>query len=149
MSIKSQFEFEKLKTIGSIVAQALQAMPGQVKPGVTTAELDALGAAVLAKHGARSSARQVYQFPGCACISVNDEAKHGVPGSPVIQPGDLVNLDLVAEKDGSTPTLLLACTCLRWAAAGANWCARPRVRSIKGCVLRAQWNVRSGGRGSV
>ena len=100
MSIKSQFEFEKLKTIGSIVAQALQVMSGLVKPGVTTAELDAVGAAVLAKHGARSSAQQVYQFPGCACISLNDEAIHGVPGSRVIQPGDLVKLDLVAEKDG-------------------------------------------------
>ena len=100
MSIKSQFEFEKLKTIGSIVAQALQAMSAQVQPGVTTAELDAIGAAVLAGHGARSSAQQVYRFPGCACISVNDEAIHGVPGSRVIQPGDLVKLDLVAEKDG-------------------------------------------------
>lgn len=100
MSIKSQFEFEKLKTIGSLIAQALQVMSGRMKPGVTTAELDALSAAELAKYGARSSAQQVYQFPGCACISVNDEAIHGVSGSRVIQRGDLVKLDLVAEEDG-------------------------------------------------
>jgi methionyl aminopeptidase len=100
MSIKSQFEFEKLKVIGRIVAEALQAMSKQVRPGVTTAELDAVGEAVLNRHGARSSAVQVYNFPRCVCISVNDEAIHGIPGSRVIQPGDLVKLDLVAEKDG-------------------------------------------------
>ncbi|MEO8125924.1 MAG: type I methionyl aminopeptidase [Bryobacteraceae bacterium] len=100
MSIKSQFEFEKLKTIGGIVAKALQVMARNVTAGVTTAEIDAFGAAVLSEHGARSSAQQVYGFPGCACICVNDEAIHGVPGSRVIQAGDLVKLDLVAEKDG-------------------------------------------------
>jgi len=100
MSIKSQFEFEKLKTIGGIVAQALRVMARHVTAGVTTAELDAFGAAMLSKYGARSSAQQVYGFPGCACICVNDEAIHGVPGNRVIQPGDLIKLDLVAEKDG-------------------------------------------------
>jgi methionyl aminopeptidase len=100
MSIKSQFEFEKLKVIGRIVAEALQAMSKQVRPGVTTAELDAAGEAVLKRQGARSSAVQVYNFPRCVCISVNDEAIHGIPGNRVIQPGDLVKLDLVAEKDG-------------------------------------------------
>lgn len=100
MSIKSQFEFEKLKTIGSIVARALKTMSEHVRPGVTTAELDAVGEAFLAKHGARSSPPQVYNFPACVCISVNDEAIHGIPGTRVIQPGDLVKLDLVAERDG-------------------------------------------------
>jgi methionyl aminopeptidase len=100
MSIKSQFEFEKLKAIGKIVAHALQVMSANVRAGVTTAELDAMCEAVLTKHGAQSSAPQVYNFPGCACISVNDEAIHGIPGSREIQAGDLVKLDLVAEKDG-------------------------------------------------
>ncbi len=100
MSIKSQFEFDKLKSIGSIVARALQVMSAHVRPGVSTAELDALAAESLAKNGARSSAQQVYNFPGCACISVNDEAIHGIPGSRLIQAGDLVKLDLVAMKDG-------------------------------------------------
>jgi methionyl aminopeptidase len=42
----------------------------------------------------------VYGFPGALCISVNDEAIHGIPGDRVLQSGDLVKLDLVAEKDG-------------------------------------------------
>jgi len=100
MSIKSQFEFDKLRVIGRIVAEALQVMAAQVRPGVSTGELDAAAEAVLRRYGARSSAQQVYNFPRCACISVNEEAIHGIPGDRVIQAGDLVKLDLVAEKDG-------------------------------------------------
>jgi methionyl aminopeptidase len=71
-----------------------------VRPGITTGELDAVGAHELADAGAESAPPKVYGFPGALCISVNDEAIHGIPGSRVIQPGDLVKLDLVAEKDG-------------------------------------------------
>ena len=100
VSIKSNTEFEKMRAIGGIVARALRAMTDQVRPGVTTAELNAIAARVLAMHGARSAPPLVYGFPAEVCISVNDEAMHGIPGSRAIQPGDLVKLDLVAEKDG-------------------------------------------------
>ena len=100
MSIKSNAEFEKMRAIGGIVAQALRAMTAQVRPGITTAELNAVGARVLAMHDARSAPPLVYGFPAEVCISINDEAMHGIPGARVIQPGDLVKLDLVAEKDG-------------------------------------------------
>ena len=89
-----------MRAIGGIVAQALRAMTGYVRPGITTAELNAVGARVLAMHGARSAPPLVYGFPAEVCISINDEAMHGIPGARVIQPGDLVKLDLVAEKDG-------------------------------------------------
>ena len=89
-----------MRAIGGIVAQALRAMTGQVRPGITTAEINAVGARVLAMHGARSAPPLVYGFPAEVCISINDEAMHGIPGARVIQPGDLVKLDLVAEKDG-------------------------------------------------
>src|SRR5713226_5722013 len=100
MSITSTDEFEKLRACGLIVARALRAMAAEVRPGVTTAELCEIGARVLAAHGARSSPPMVYGFPGDVCISVNDEVVHGIPGDRVIQPGDLVKLDLTAEKDG-------------------------------------------------
>jgi len=67
---------------------------------VTTAELDGIGARILAEHGAESAPPKVYGFPGAVCISVNDEAIHGIPGDRALQTGDLVKLDLVAEKDG-------------------------------------------------
>jgi methionyl aminopeptidase len=100
MSITSPEQFEKLRACGMIVGKALRAMAGQVRAGVTTAELCEIGSRVLAAHGARSSPPRIYGFPGDVCISVNDEVVHGIPRERVIQPGDLVKLDLTAEKDG-------------------------------------------------
>lgn len=100
MSIRNQGQLEKLRAIGRIVRLALDQAAASVRPGVTTAELDEAGARVLAAHGAESAPPKVYGFPGALCISVNDEAIHGIPGSRVVQAGDLVKLDLVAEKDG-------------------------------------------------
>ncbi|MGD0363988.1 MAG: type I methionyl aminopeptidase [Bryobacteraceae bacterium] len=100
MSIRSQAELKKLQAIGRIVRMTLDEMSGVVRPGTTTAEIDSVGAAALAKYGAESSPPKVYGFPGTACISVNDEAIHGIPGGRTIAEGDLVKLDLTAEKDG-------------------------------------------------
>jgi methionyl aminopeptidase len=100
MSIRSQAELRKLEIIGKIVRMTLDEMSAAVRPGVTTGELDTVGAAVLARNGAESSPPKVYVFPGTACISVNEEAIHGVPGRRRIEEGDLVKLDVTAEKDG-------------------------------------------------
>ena len=69
-------------------------------PGITTAELDAVGAAVMREHGAQSAPQLVYKFPGVNCISLNDEAVHGIPGERTVESGDLVKLDVTIEKDG-------------------------------------------------
>jgi methionyl aminopeptidase len=100
MSITTAEQFEKLRACGVIVAKALRAMAAEVRPGVTTGELSEIGSKILAAHGARSSPPMVYGFPGDVCISVNDEVVHGIPGDRRIGPGDLVKLDLTAEKDG-------------------------------------------------
>ncbi len=100
MSIRSQAEFEKLRIIGRIVRQALDAAAAALRPGIATRELEEIGARVLAAAGAESAPPKVYGFPGALCISVNDEAIHGIPGDRVIRSGDLVKLDLAAEKDG-------------------------------------------------
>ena len=100
MSIKTNAEFEKLRGIGGIVARALKAMAVCVCPGITTGEINEIGARVLLEYGARSAPPHIYGFPGEVCISVNDEAMHGIPGARSIRAGDLVKLDLVAEKEG-------------------------------------------------
>jgi len=100
MSIQSELELEQLRMVGRIVRLALNAMSEAAEPGVTTSQLDAVCAKVLAEHGAASAPKKVYGFPGTACISVNDEVVHGVPGDRVLQLGDLVKLDVTAEKDG-------------------------------------------------
>jgi methionyl aminopeptidase len=100
MSIRSHSELKKLQVIGKIVRAALDEMSEAVRPGATTADLDRVCATVLKQHAAESAPPKVYGFPGAACISVNDEAIHGIPGKRVIQEGDLVKLDVTAEKDG-------------------------------------------------
>lgn len=100
MSIDSEKDWEGLRRIGRIVRLALEAMRKRVRPGITTGELDEIGAEVLAKHGARSAPNLVYDFPRSICISVNDEAVHGIPGDRVLAPGDVIKLDTTAEKDG-------------------------------------------------
>lgn len=99
MSIRTPEEFDKLRRIGRIVRDTLDSVAAAVRPGITTAELDEIGARILADRGAQSAPPKVYAFPGALCISVNDEAIHGVPGSRRIEEGDIVKLDLVAEKD--------------------------------------------------
>ena len=100
MSIETDEELEALRAIGRIVGKTLRALAAEVRPGISTAELDAIGAKLLAAEGAVSAPPLVYGFPGALCISINDEIVHGIPGARRIAPGDLVKLDLTAEKDG-------------------------------------------------
>lgn len=100
MSIESEKDLEALRRVGRVVGLTLREMKRLVRAGVTTAELDAAADAVLARYGARSAPRLVYQFPGSTCISVNDEAVHGIPGSRTLESGDLVKLDVTAELNG-------------------------------------------------
>lgn len=100
MSIQSQKDLEKLRKIGQIVARCLQLMQSRLEPGITTGELDIIGGAFLESHGARSAPKLSYNFPGNTCISVNEEAAHGIPGARIIKAGDLVNIDVSAELDG-------------------------------------------------
>ncbi len=101
MSIDDDHDLEGLRATGRIVRAALEAMRAAVAPGVSTGELDAIGARVMRAHGARSAPQLVYRFPGVTCISVNDELVHGIP-SPRrrLAEGDLVKLDVTFEKDG-------------------------------------------------
>ena len=93
-------ELAALRAAGRVVAEALRAMRGAVRAGVTTGELDRVAADVFRRRGARSGPQLDYGFPGATCISVNDEAVHGIPGPRRLRPGDLVKLDVTAELDG-------------------------------------------------
>ena len=100
MSIDNEQDIVSLMKIGRIVGLTLQYMGEQLEAGMSTEDLDQLGAEFMAKHGARSAPILTYKFPGHTCISINDEAAHGIPGKRVIQPGDLVNIDVSAELNG-------------------------------------------------
>ncbi|MED1780797.1 type I methionyl aminopeptidase [Brevibacillus fortis] len=100
MSIQNEHDLICLKRIGSIVAEAREAMIKAVRAGVTTKELDRIGGEILAKYGARSAPNITYDFPGHTCISVNHIVAHGIPDDTVLQSGDIINIDVSAELDG-------------------------------------------------
>ena len=100
MTIETHDDIAGLQRIGRVVSLVLQRMLDAAEPGMTTRELDALGAGWLAEHGARSAPRLTYDFPGHTCISINEEAAHGIPGDRVIRAGDVLNIDVSAQLGG-------------------------------------------------
>jgi methionyl aminopeptidase len=101
VTIDKQEDLEGLIRAAQVVVEAREAMVRRVEPGITTGELDAVGREVFRRHGARSAPRVTYRFPGSTCISVNDEAAHGIPSlKRQLRSGDLVNLDVSAELEG-------------------------------------------------
>ncbi len=90
-----------MRSAGRIVALALDAVFDALKPGVTTAELDDIAHDVIRAHGAKPAFLGLYDFPGVACISINEEIVHGIPSkSRVLADGDLVSVDCGAIVDG-------------------------------------------------
>lgn len=151
MSVESERDLEGLRRAGRVVALALEAMKVHLREGVSTAALDAVAAGVLAAHGARSAPQLAYAFPGTTCISVNDEAVHGIPGPRVLRGGDLVTLDVTAELDGyyadaavtvGVPPVsegalrLIECAEAAWEAAAERARAGTRLRDLGAAVER-------------
>src|SRR5690349_17935108 len=100
MSVDTPEALKGLRRAGRVVALALQVLKDAVAPGVSTGQLDRIAAGVFASHGARSGPILTYGYPGSICISVDEQVVHGVPGERVLEPGELVSLDVAAEVDG-------------------------------------------------
>ena len=99
MSIESHADWEGLRAAARVARLTLDTLAKQVRPGVTTGELDEMAAHLFATHGARSAPAFTYGFPRTVLISVNDEIVHGIPGARRITTGDIVKLDVTVEKD--------------------------------------------------
>lgn len=100
MTIENEDDLKKLRAIGRIVYETLMLMKKHMTVGMTTLELDEIGRQNLDKYGARSAPQVTYDFPGVTCISINEEAAHGIPSERKIIAGDVVNIDVSAELDG-------------------------------------------------
>lgn len=101
MTVETEEQLRNLKRIGTIVADCLKHMLRSIEDGITTKELDDIGRAFLASHGARSAPELTYDFPGATCISLGEEAAHGIPSATrKITPDTLVNIDVSAELGG-------------------------------------------------
>lgn len=97
---KSASEIEVMREAGRVTARALDAVSSAVRPGVTTADLDAIAEDVIVKAGARPAFKGYHGFPATLCTSVNDEVVHGIPGDRVLREGEIVSVDCGAIVDG-------------------------------------------------
>jgi len=101
MSIESGKDLAGMQAISEVVGMVLKQMQQYAQPGMSTRELDNYGGGLLRKHGARPAPKLMYGFPGHTCISVNHDVAHGIPSPNVIlQEGDLINVDVSAERNG-------------------------------------------------
>ncbi len=100
MTIDKEDDLVSLKEIGRICRMVLMHMGSLIRPGISTLELDYVGGRMLAEHGARSAPKLAYDFPGHTCISVGIVVAHGIPNDRPLKEGQLVNIDVSAEKNG-------------------------------------------------
>jgi methionyl aminopeptidase len=100
IELKTPEQMLLMRRAGLVVADAHAAIRDRVAAGVTTADLDAVAARVLADAGASSSFLGYHGYPAVLCVSVNDEVVHGIPGERVLEPGDVVSADFGAIVDG-------------------------------------------------
>lgn len=99
--IKTKTEIERIKDAGKIVNEALLAVGEIIRPGVTTAQIDALVEKIITSHGARPSFKNYNGFPAASCVSPNCVVVHGIPSAnTVLSEGDIVSVDVGAFLNG-------------------------------------------------
>ncbi len=98
--IKTKEEIEIMRRAGRIVARTLQMVGKNILPGMTTSELDRLIEDFIRSQGAQPAFKGYRGFPAAACISVDAEVVHGIPGDRVIMEGDIVSVDTGSIIDG-------------------------------------------------
>jgi methionyl aminopeptidase len=98
--IKSAHEIAIMREAGRIVAAVIEVLTREVRPGVTTAELDDIAVRELKRRGAIASFKGYRNYPASICTSVNEEVVHGIPGKRVLNEGDIISLDVGAMLNG-------------------------------------------------
>ncbi len=101
VTLKTTRQIAGMRRAGAVVAALLRVLRAAVRPGISTAELDAIAARELARHGAVSNFLNYHGYPAVICTSINDEVVHGIPSEKrVLREGDIVGIDAGAIVDG-------------------------------------------------
>ena len=100
ISLKSPRDIEGMRRAGQITAAARELAGNMVRPGVTTLEIDTAVRKFIESQGAKPSFLGYGGFPGSACISVNEQVIHGIPGPRKLKEGDIVSVDVGATLNG-------------------------------------------------
>lgn len=95
VTIKSAREIELMRAAGEILAKVHQNLGSELKPGMSTLEVDRLGEEMIRSYGCEPSFKNYNSYPASVCVSVNDEVVHGIPNKHhILQEGDIVSLDI-------------------------------------------------------
>jgi len=97
---RSREEIDKIRVSAQLVAMTLREMGRNLRPGITTAELDRIAESFIRDHGARPAFKGYRGFPASICPSVNEEVVHGIPGPRELREGDIIGIDVGVEKGG-------------------------------------------------
>ena len=100
INLKSDEEIQIMREAGRVVAQVLEILVAEVRPGLVVKELDRIVRKEYAKRGVTPTFLGYLGYPATVCVSVNDELVHGIPGDRVIREGDIVSIDLGATHRG-------------------------------------------------
>lgn len=100
ITLKSQNEIGQMRKAGQLLARVFEVLEGNITPGITTKELDAMCESQIRSLGAEPSFKGYRGFPGSICASINEEVVHGIPGERVLQSGDIVSVDIGLFVDG-------------------------------------------------
>ncbi len=100
INLKTAHEIDLMARAGSLLASVLPPLKEACEPGVKTIELDAIADRLIRAGGATPGFLGYHGFPRSICVSINDEAVHGIPGNRKIAAGDLVSLDLGLVLEG-------------------------------------------------
>lgn len=91
--IKNNYEINCMRSAGRILAETLLLLEEEIKPGITTLEIDRIAEEFITKQGAKPSFKGLYGFPSSLCISVNEQVVHGIPGAYTLKEGDIISVD--------------------------------------------------------
>ncbi len=97
---KTDAQIEIMRRAGKVVADTLKLIEKNIRPGVTTKELDLLAEDFIHSQGAKPAFKGYHGYPATACISIDEEVVHGIPGKRVLVEGQIVSVDLGAIVDG-------------------------------------------------
>jgi len=98
--LKNKEEIELLRKSNHLVAKILNELALNIRPGITTKELDLMAERLIKKNNAKPAFKGYRGYPACTCISINEQVVHGIPGPTIIKEGDIVSIDLGLVLDG-------------------------------------------------
>lgn len=98
--LKSPSEIRKMRKAGQLLARVFEVLEGNIVPGITTRELDAICESQIRAFGAEPSFKGYRGYPASICTSINEEVVHGIPGDRVLQSGDIISVDIGLFMDG-------------------------------------------------